>query len=82
MRTTIAIDDHLLEAAKKIASTRGQTLGQYVEQSLRASLVRTEPTPTQPVIPVFNGGSGIRAGIDPRSNRELYDAMDASGDLT
>ena len=82
MRTTIAIDDHLLEAAKKVASARGLTLGQYVEQSLRTSLVKPDAAKVEPIIPVFIGGTGLRPGIDPRSNRALYDLMDANGDLT
>jgi Arc/MetJ family transcription regulator len=42
MRTTIAVDDHLLVAAKLRARERGQTLGQLVEDALRREL--SEPT--------------------------------------
>jgi hypothetical protein len=81
MRTTISIDNHLLNAAKERAAARGLTLGQYVEESIRKSLVRSESPRVEPEIPTFSGGTGMRPGIDPRSNQALYDALDASGDL-
>ncbi len=75
MRTTISIDDNLLEAAKKRASQRSQTLGQYVEEAVRLSLVEPRKR-SEPEIPVFDGGGTVRAGIDLTSNRSLYDALD------
>lgn len=82
MRTTVAIDDKLLAAAKRRALESGQTLGEYVEDSLRRNLVGRDATPTVPTIPVFTRGTGVRAGIDVTSNRALFDALDASGDLS
>ena len=82
MRTTIAIDDHILAAAKQRAAARQQTLGEYVEGAVRRSLVELDDRSGNPVIPVFTRGGGLRPGIDLTSNRSLYDALDASGDLT
>jgi hypothetical protein len=82
MRTTLAIDDQLLATAKKRARERGQTLGEYVEDSLRRSLVSAAPANEGPSIPMFTRGTGMRPGIDPTSNRALFDALDASGDLS
>lgn len=82
MRTTLSIDAELLERAKKRASRRGQTLGQYVESAVRRDLVAPEPTTDIRELPIFSRGTGMRPGIDPSSNRALYDALDASGDLT
>ncbi len=81
MRTTLALDDRLLAAAKKRAMARGITLGEYVEESLRHSLVAPDAPRENPLIPVFTRGTGMRAGIDSTSNRALLDAIDASGDL-
>lgn len=81
MRTTLALDDRLLAAAKARASSKGQTLGQFVEDAVRSSLVEPSAAVTDRVIPVFMGGTGMRSAIDPTSNRSLYDALDASGDL-
>jgi hypothetical protein len=80
MRTTIAVDDHLLASAKQRARERGQTLGQVIEGALRRELA--EPTPSEPVaVPVFREGAGPLPAVDLRSNRALREALDqgASG---
>ena len=82
MRTTLSIEKALLERAKKRAAQRGQTLGQYVEDAVRRDLVAPESTTVTPSLPVFTRGTGMRPGLDPSSNRALYDALDASGDLS
>jgi hypothetical protein len=77
MRTTVAVDDHLLAAAKRRARERerGQTLGQVVEGALRRELA--EPAAREPVeVPVFRGGDGPLPGVDLRSNRALREALD------
>jgi hypothetical protein len=75
MRTTVAVDDHLLVAAKRRARERGQTLGQVIESALRRDLA--EPVPSEPVaVPVFRGGGGPLPGVDLRSNRALREALD------
>lgn len=81
MRTTVSIEKALLERAKKRAAQRGQTLGQYVESAVRRDLVTPEPRKSAPELPTFLRGTGMRPGIDASSNRGLYDALDASGDL-
>jgi hypothetical protein len=80
MRTTVAVDDRLLAAAKRRGRERGQTLGQVIEDALRRELA--EPVPSEPVaVPVFRGGDGPLPGVDLRSNRALREALDrgASG---
>lgn len=75
MRTTIAVDDHLLEGARLRARERGQTLGQLIEDALRRELAApTSPAP--PEVPVYRGRGGMRPGIDPTSNRSLWEALD------
>lgn len=75
MRTTVTIDDHLLQAARARARDRGVTLGAVVEDALRRELTRT-PDAENVEIPVFRGGTGPRAGVDLRSNRALRDLLD------
>lgn len=82
MRTTLAIDDKLLKAAKKRAGLRGVTLGTYVEEALRQRLAAPEDAPPSPPIPVFTRGTGMRPGIDPKSNQSLFDALDAGDDAS
>lgn len=75
MRTTVSIDDHLLDAAKRRAGERGQTLGQLIEDALRRELATPTVAPG-PEIPVVEGGGGLHPGIDITSNRSLWAALD------
>jgi hypothetical protein len=76
MRTTIAIDDHLLRSAKRQAQRRGLTLGQLVEDALRRELSSRPNPASAPEIPVFRGGNGVRLGVDVSSTRGLLEALD------
>lgn len=80
MRTTIAVDDHLLAAARLRARERSQTLGQVVEDALRRELA--EPVPAGALeVPVFRGGDGPVPGIELTSNRALREALDHGVEL-
>jgi hypothetical protein len=76
MRTTVSISDELITAAKRRAQERGQTLGQVVEAALRRELAAPAEHADRPAVPVFNGGTGPRPGIDLNSNRALHEALD------
>lgn len=76
MRTTIAIDEHLLRTAKAAARRRGLTLGTLIEGALRRELGRRAEGSSAPSVPVFRGGRGVRAGVDVTSNRALLEALD------
>jgi hypothetical protein len=76
VRTTIAIDDRLLELAKRRAHESHTTLGQVVEHALQRLLISEPPASEAPGISFIEGRGGLRPGIDPRSNGSLYDAMD------
>lgn len=81
MRTTVAVDDHLLDAAKRRAREQGQTLGQVVEAALRRELA--EPSAAVSVeVPVFHGGGGPLPGIDLRSNRALRERLDEGMEMS
>jgi hypothetical protein len=80
MRTTLAVDDHLLVAAKRRARERGQTLGQLVEDALRREL-STPASLSVPDVPLLSGGGGLRPGIDATSSRALREALDSDQDL-
>ena len=75
MRTTVAIDDHLLARAKDRARARGTTLGKVIEDALRTELSRPEAGDAPP-IPVFRGGGGLRPGVDLSSNRAIQELFD------
>ncbi len=82
MRTTISVDDHLLDGAKRRARERGQTLGQLIEDALRRELATPTSAGPAPEVPVFKGGGGVRPGVDVSSNRALGEALDAGTELT
>jgi hypothetical protein len=81
MRTTVSISDELLAAAKRRARERGQTLGEVVEAALRRELAAGAESADRPPVPVFEGGTGPRPGIDLSSNRALHEALDEALDL-
>lgn len=76
MRTTLAIDDELLAAAKQEAHESRITLGQYVERALRRELTRPPGVSDIPTVPVFRSGTGPRPGIDLSSTRSILEALD------
>jgi hypothetical protein len=78
MRTTVAINDRLLTAAKAAARRRGYTLGRLIEEALRRELDQQSPS-RLPQVPVFRGGTGPRPGLDLRSNRALIDLLEPVG---
>ncbi|HEX3946266.1 MAG TPA: CopG family transcriptional regulator [Acidimicrobiales bacterium] len=76
MRTTVAIDDRLLKAAKRTARQRGVTLGTVIEDALRRDLTERAAVQPGPAVPVFRGGTGLRPGVDAGSTRTLLEALD------
>lgn len=81
MRTTISISDELLAAAKHRARERGQSLGSVIENALRRELAAVHDERPRPKVPVFDGGTGPRPGVDVTSNRALYELLDEDVDL-
>ncbi|MGH3815284.1 MAG: ribbon-helix-helix protein, CopG family [Pseudonocardiaceae bacterium] len=81
MRTTVSISDELLAAAKRRARERGQSLGSVIEDALRRELATAHDRGPRPKVPVFDGGTGPRPGLDLTSNRALYEVLDEGLDL-
>lgn len=80
MRTTIRIDDDLYRRAKARAAQSGRTVGELIEDAVRAAL-RPRPRDVElPPLPVF-GGSGVQPGVDLTSNVALRDMMDEPADV-
>jgi hypothetical protein len=76
MRTTVSISDELLAAAKRRARVRGVSLGEVIDAALRRELAVQEEPDIRPTVPVFDGGSGPRPGVDLTSNRALHEVLD------
>lgn len=61
MRTTIDLDDDLLQAARELASLRGVTIGRAVSDLVRRALAPSSRTPLRNGVPVLpSRGVGAR----------------------
>lgn len=79
MKTTLNIQDQLLASAKAAAAMQRITLTRLIEEGLvmrlAAAVGKKRKIRFSP--PVFDGKSGLAKGLRGKSNRELYDALDA-----
>ncbi len=77
MRTTIRLDDQLLEQAKQYALTHGKTFTAVVEDALREKLMSRPDVKKQSRIKLKTvSGKGVNAGIDLDDSASLLDVMD------
>lgn len=75
MRTTVNLPDALLEQAKRQADRENLTLGQFVERSVRATLLRREPEVERaPFRLVTFGKGGLRPGFSFGRLKEILEA--------
>jgi len=82
MRTTVRIDDALYRRAKEYAARSGKSLGEVIDDALRASLRprRSQVLEGLPELPVY-GGSGTMPGVDIADSAALRDQMDEAEPL-
>ena len=77
MRTTIRLDNQLLEKAKQYALSHGTTFTAIVEDALREKLMSRSPIKKQSQIKLKTvNGMGINTGIDLDDSSSLLDVMD------
>ncbi len=81
MRTTVRLDDSLLNQARREAERRGTTLTALIEQGLRLAI--RPPQPIEPgsriSLPVSRARSGLIAGVDLDDSAAMLDRMDGIG---
>jgi hypothetical protein len=77
MRTTISIEDHLLDEAKRVSLERRCSLGELVEEALRLVLAtRPKQKSAQKIRPFKTfRGTGLQPGADLSSNAALLELM-------
>ena len=79
MRTTLDIDDNLLQQAKELAAREHTSLTRLIEEGLAARLRRTgKPSgaASHICLPVFAGQGGLQPAIrDTRSHQAMLDAL-------
>jgi hypothetical protein len=77
MRTTVRLDDGLLEQARQEARKRGETVTSLIEKGLRHELASRKPAAVRPRVelPVFET-SGVMPGVDLSNNASLLEIME------
>lgn len=80
---TISLDENLVKQARIKAIQEGTSLSAKVRELLSMYVRQDMPTVPAviPKLPISKARGGLQPGIDPSSNRSLYDAMDAGMDL-
>lgn len=79
MRTTLSIEDALLEKARKLSRQRKCSLRQVIEDALRGAVARQQkmaPSSANRPLKTFKG-SGLQPGVDLTSSAGLLEAMEA-----
>jgi hypothetical protein len=78
MRTTVRLDEGLLEQARREAARRGITLTALIEQGLRMALRRPRGSSRlqRVQLPVSRAVGGVLPGIDLNDSSDLLDRMD------
>jgi hypothetical protein len=81
MRTTVRLDEGLLEQARREAARRGVTLTSLIEQGLRLVLRKPRaPARDERVrLPVSRATGGTMPGVDLDDTADLLDRMDERG---
>jgi len=78
MRTTVRLDEGLLQQARREAARRGVTLTALIEQGLRMALrrPRTSSREERVRLPVSRATGGVLPGIDLNDSADLLDRVD------
>ena len=71
MRTTLELDDEVLESAKSLANARGNTLGQVISELLRLALRQQSiEIPIRNGVPLF-----VPKNAAPRPDLDLVNSL-------
>jgi len=78
MRTTVRLDDALLERAKREAARHGETLTSLIERGLRLVLARPHKSRERRRvdIPVCRAVGGTLPGVDLNAGAALLDVLE------
>ena len=79
MRTTVRLDDALLNQVKQEAARRKQTVTSLIEMGLRLVLAQSKAVRRRPrvTLPVCRAGGGVLPGVDLNHSSALLEAMEA-----
>ena len=82
MRTTVRLDDALLERAKREAARQGETLTSLIERGLRLVLARPHKSRERRrvEVPVWRAAGGTLPGVDLNDGAALLDVLEGADD--
>lgn len=83
MKTTLDINNSLLQSAKTFAAQQHTSLTRLIEEGLQLRLRAVNASlsgsnTSTPEIPVFQGKSGLVSGVNPLSNKAMLETMDSN----
>jgi hypothetical protein len=73
MKTTLNIDDSVMEQLKSEAARQGRTMSELVESALRLLFQTRRKRPELPPLPAFSSGGAL---VDVSDRQVLYEAME------
>jgi hypothetical protein len=76
MRTTIRLNDGLLDQARREAQRRGMTLTALIEEGLRLELARAKTPRPRVKLPVSDCKGWLQPGVDLNNNAALLDILE------
>lgn len=76
-KTTLMLDEALYSDIRQRAAKRGESVSMIVAEALREYLARVDERTKKPISLTRAEGGGWIGPMNPRSNSELFDAMDA-----
>ena len=77
MKTTLNLNDQILADAKALAARQRTSLTRLIEEGLQMRL-RAQANSAkrgQVRLPVFKGRGGLASGVNPLSNKALFEAL-------
>ena len=73
MKTTLNIDDSVMERLRREAARQGRTMSELVESALRLLFQMRKKRPELPPLPTFSSGG---ARVDVADRQALYEVME------
>jgi hypothetical protein len=83
MRTTIQLEDKLLQDVKAFAAETGKSVSAVIEEALRRALAQRRPTaPNGRVRLKTHGRGGLQPGVNLDNTAALLDLMDSPNEAS
>jgi hypothetical protein len=75
-RTTVRLNEALLDQAKALAEQKGTTLTALIEEGLRWAIAKDDQPRERIVLRTSSAGGDLRPGVDLNNSAQLWDLLD------